>query len=164
MQQIKMIIASSAYQEHLEKNKTEEENRLFCTHHFGHLLETARLTYILILEKGTPFISREMAYAAGLLHDIGRWFEYQTGTDHAKKSAELAETILLEAGFSSAECKLIQKAIAQHRLKSDCREHRSPLSTALASADSLARSCFQCSARDQCNKLEEQPNQETLLY
>ncbi len=66
MQQIKKIIASSAYREYLEKNKKAEENRIFCTHHFEHLLSTARLTYILILEEGTPFISREMVYAAGL--------------------------------------------------------------------------------------------------
>jgi len=164
MHQIKKIIASSAYREYLEKNKKAEENRIFCTHHFEHLLATARLTYILILEEGIPFISREMAYAAGLLHDIGRWFEYIDGTDHAKKSAELAETILSEAGFSIAESKLIQRAIAQHRKKSGGREHHSPLSKALSRADSLARLCFCCKTREKCFKLDQQPNKNTILY
>lgn len=164
MNTIEQIIANPIFRDCLEKNYGAEENRLFCHHHFEHLLATARLTYILILEENTPFITREMAYAAGLLHDIGRWFEYQSGTDHAKKSAELAETILSETGFSEAECNLIQKAIAQHRIKNDCNEHRSPLSTALGRADSFSRTCFRCDVWEQCNKFEEQPNRETLLY
>ncbi len=164
MNNIEQIIANPIYRECLEKNNGAEENRMFCNHHFEHLLATARLTYILILEEKAPFITREMAYAAGLLHDIGRWLEYQSGADHAKKSAELAETILSETGFSEAECSLIQKAIAQHRIKSDCREHRSPLSAALGRADSLSRTCFRCDVWEQCSKFEEQPNRETLLY
>ncbi len=164
MNNIEQIVGNPIFRECLERNKDAEDNRIFCNHHFEHLLSTARLTYILILEENSPFITREMAYAAGLLHDIGRWFEYQSGADHAKKSSELAGTILSGTGFSETECSLIQKAIAQHRIKNNCHEHRSPLSTALAKADSLARTCFRCTVREQCNKLEEQPNRETLLY
>ncbi len=164
MEKIEKIINSVFFQDCLEKNIIAENERAFCGHHFEHLLTTARLTYILLLEKGIPFISREMAYAAGLLHDIGRWHEYRTGADHAARSAELAEAILLEAGFTGAERLLIQKAIAQHRLKEGNPEHRSPLSKALARADSLARTCFRCSSSGQCNKFEQQPHRETLLY
>ncbi len=164
MEQIRRIIANPAYRECLTKNEAAENDRIFCTHHFEHLLATARLTYILILEEGCPFISREMAYAAGLLHDIGRWCEYWDGTDHAKASAELAEPILLEAGFSENESRIIKQAIAQHRLKGDCCEHRSLLSAALSRADSLSRNCFSCKVREQCRKFGHQPNQETLLY
>jgi len=94
MKRINRIVANPEYKLYLQKNSSAEENRPFCTHQFGHLLSVARLTYMLLLEDGCPFISREMAYAAGLLHDIGRWHEYQTETDHAQYSAELAEAIL----------------------------------------------------------------------
>jgi len=50
-----------------------------------------------------------MAYSAGLLHDIGRWKEYQGEGDHAGHSAALAESILERAGFKPSEQKLILK-------------------------------------------------------
>ncbi len=164
MYKIKKIIAHPAYNEHLKRNCDAESERIFCCHNFEHVVDTARLTYILILEEGNPFISREIAYAAGLLHDIGRWAEYQTGKDHAEKSADLAKEILIEADFSSDETRLIQKAISEHRDKNYSRKNRTILSAALARADSLARKCFCCSSRDNCNKLEQQPNRNTLIY
>ena len=164
MEKINRIIANPDYQLYLQKNENEENYRPFCTHHFGHLLSVARLTYILLLEDGCPFISREIAYAAGLLHDIGRWYEYESETDHAQFSAELAEAILTKAGYSEAENLFIRKAISQHRLKDEYDQHRSSLSKALSRADSLSRLCFQCDARDKCNKLDRQPNREKLQY
>ncbi|MGM0652999.1 MAG: HD domain-containing protein [Bacillota bacterium] len=164
MEKIDKIIANHVYNDYVKRNSNAENERVFCCHRFDHLVDTARLTYILILEEGNPFISREIAYAAGLLHDIGRWTEYQTGTDHAKTSAELAEDILFEAGFSSAETQLIQKAISEHRNKNISGSNRSSLSAALARADSLTRKCFCCSSKKQCNKFEQQPNRNTLIY
>lgn len=165
MEQVRRIMDNPEYGKYLKKNITAEENRFFCSHNFEHLLAVARLTYLLLLETGSPFISREMAYAAGLLHDIGRWVEHQTGEDHAIVSSQLAKNILIDAGFSKAEIVLIQKAIAQHRLKNtSAEEHRSPLSKALARADSMSRSCFCCKAKEQCNKYENQPNRDTICY
>jgi len=164
MSKIDRIIFNRNYKLYLQKNADEEIDRPFCSHHFEHLLDVARLTYIILLEEGSPFISREMAYAAGLLHDIGRWQEYRSEKDHAKFSAELAEAILIEAEFSEAERHLIIKAIEQHRLKNNCLPHRSPLSAALSKADSLSRLCFRCDARGLCNKLEQQPHRDKLLY
>ncbi len=164
MKKVESIIASPLYREHLMRNSDVEKERIFCCHDFDHLLETARLTYILIIEEGNPFISREIAYAAGLLHDIGRWTEYQEGTDHAHKSAELAKEILVEAGYSKDEISLIQQAIREHRNKDSALNNRSILSSILAKADSLSRKCFCCSSKEQCNKLEKQPNKDTLLY
>lgn len=164
MERINRIISNPDYQIYLQKNRCEENNRPFCNHHFEHLLSVARLTYILLLEDGCPFISREIAYAAGLLHDIGRWYEYQSEADHAQFSAELALIILTKAGFSEAENLLIKKAIAQHRQKDECEKHCSTLSNALKKADSLSRICFQCDVRVKCNKLDRQPHREELLY
>lgn len=164
MNKIENIIANPVYQDYLKRNSNAEIDRIFCCHDFDHVVETARLTYILILEEGTPFISREIAYAAALLHDIGRWTEYQSGDDHAEKSADLAREILIEAGFSNDETRLIERAIREHRNKDYNRKSRPILSAALARADSLSRKCFCCSSKKQCNKLEKQPNKDTLLY
>ena len=164
MSKINNIISNHDYRDYLQKNAREEANRPFCSHHFEHLLDVARLTYILILEEGSPFISREISYAAGLLHDIGRWYEYQTEADHALYSADLAEPILIEAGFDRSEVDLILDAIRQHRRKDGCREHRSLLSSALERADGLSRLCFYCKSRTSCNKLERQPHRDGLTY
>lgn len=164
MDKIKRVITNPQFNSYLLYNSNAEKKRMFCCHDFEHAVETARLTYILILEEGNPFISREIAYAAGLLHDVGRWAEYKTGTDHAIKSAELAEEILLEAGFSIDETSLIKEAICEHRNKSAGSHNRSILSSALIRADSLSRKCFSCSSKEQCNKFDLQPNNYTLLY
>jgi uncharacterized protein len=164
MEKVWKVIESPDYQLYLQKNLEAEQNRIYCTHHFDHLLTVARLTYILLLESGEPFISREMAYAAGLLHDLGRWQEHESNTDHAESSAILAKPILEKAGFLEAENNIIIRAIKQHRLKEIGNKHRSPLSIALSRADSLSRLCFCCKTADGCNKIEKQPHRDRLLY
>lgn len=164
MDRINKIIDNRQYRNLLKKNEEEEADRRFCTHHFEHLLTVARLTYILLLEEQYPFISREIAYAAALLHDIGRWQEYKSGEDHAESGSRLAKPILDAAGFDDSEQELIIKAIAQHRVKNDQDRHRSPLSKALGKADRFSRLCFKCSERANCKKLERQPHKERLIY
>lgn len=164
MERVNVIIADPEYRGYLKKNSDAEQNREFCTHHFEHLLSVARITWLLLLEEGTPHISREIAYAAGLLHDIGRWHELEDEIDHAVYSAELAGPLLKRAGFSEAESALIRKAIVQHRSKSEAVGHISPLSNALRKADKYERTCFFCNARHQCNKVETQPHRNKLIY
>lgn len=164
MERVNRIIADPVYRNYLQKNSDAEKNRVFCDHHFEHLLSTARITWLLLLEEGTPYISREIAYAAGLLHDVGRWREYEDGTDHGTYSAEIAQPLLNKAGFSEAESALIVKAIAQHRSKSDAAGHTSSLSSALRRADKYERTCFLCAARQECNKVETQPHRYELKY
>lgn len=164
MDRANRIITDPVFRGYLQKNDIAEEGRLFCSHHFDHLLSTARLTWIFLLEEGSPYISREIAYAAGLLHDIGRWREYLDGGDHADYSAKLAKPLLRNAGFSETESGLIIKAIKQHRDSDDPEIHRSPLSLALSRADKYSRLCFNCSSREACKKLNKQPHKHRLEY
>ncbi len=164
MKRVNRILADEQYRLYLLKNKALEEYRSFCNHDFDHMLAVARLTYLLLLEDNCRLIAKGPAYAAGVLHDIGRWKEYQDGTDHALYSAELAEPILQRAGYEPAERELIVKAIAQHRDKEEKSAHRSPLSEALRRADSLARLCFQCSASAGCKCSGSRPHTDGLLY
>ncbi len=164
MNKVKQILQDPSYQKYLQRNESAEKDRFFCSHNFDHLLTVARLAYIFLLEGGSSFIARETVYAAALLHDIGRWQEYGSGVDHAAASAELAGPILAAAGFDRGESILIKKAIRQHRLAETDPVHRSPLSRALKKADLYSRLCFNCEARDQCYKIEEQPHRNCLIY
>ena len=54
-----------------------EQERIFCCHQMNHLLDTARIAYILSLERGIG-ISKEAIYAAAILHDIGKGRQYES--------------------------------------------------------------------------------------
>lgn len=163
MNRVNQILLDDDYRLYLQRNKVAEEQRIFCRHDLDHLLTVARLTYLLLLEKECRHLSKEIAYSAGLLHDIGRWREYRGEGDHAIHSAALSGPILKRAGFTPPERELIVKAIAQHR-RSVLGEHRSPLSEALHKADRLSRPCFSCDAKNKCRHLEKRPHWKKLQY
>ncbi len=163
LDRVNRIIAGKEYQYYLSRNKALEENRCFCHHDFEHLLTVARLTYLLLLERGERFISKEMAYAAGILHDIGRFREYRDGTCHARESANLAGPILEAAGFTAAEQEMIIAAIAAHRHKPET-EAGSPLATALWEADRFSRLCYCCHAQPDCRSAGRRPTVNGLRY
>lgn len=161
MQRVEKILSSASYLDYLARNEEKETERIFCCHGYQHLLDTARITYILILENQESY-SREIVYAAALLHDIGRWQQYETGEDHALVSARLARAILREADFSPEEENLICQAIAEHR--SSC-EPQSVLGIYLKKADKLSRLCSRCSAQAECKKFEAMPTaHKKLIY
>lgn len=91
MERIDAIVRDPLFQECLAKTAEIEKEREFCKHDLQHFVDVARITYILILESGAlwSFIkdndlkgtreAKEVVYAAGILHDIGRWRQYETG-------------------------------------------------------------------------------------
>lgn len=167
MDRVNRILADQAYCSALREIEAAEKGREFCGHTFDHLVETARLTYLLLLEQGERHISREMAYATGLLHDIGRASALRQERDHALVSAEMAEPILRRSAFNCSEQTLILRAITQHRHKGGEKEvlqHRSPLSDALSRADSLARLCYRCNSAAACYRFQLQPGRKGLIY
>ncbi len=165
MDRVKKIVYDEQYLLYTKKNEESELNRTFCLHNFNHLLNVARLTYLLLLETSKLDISKDVAYAAGLLHDIGRWQEYATGCDHALSSANLARPILIKAGYNENEMNLISEAILQHRKKGSYPKNNNlTLQEALQKADNLSRTCFNCSVRDKCKTLDLQYNAENLVY
>lgn len=125
-----------------------EEGRRFCHHDMGHFLDVARLAMIFNLQEGLP-LQEEMIYAAALLHDIGRWRQYEDGTPHEKASALLAPEILAESGFTEEETGQIFTAILDHR-NAAVRQDRT-LSGILYRADKMSRSCFCCEAEAECD-------------
>lgn len=162
MERINLLLASPAYRQYLEMIKEKEKGRVFCQHGFGHGLEVARLCRIFLLENGLDY-SRDVVYAAALLHDLGRCLEDNAKGCHAVRSARLADPLLVQAGYSLEERKLITNAIAEHRKK----EHdvfASPLSYFLSKADKYSRLCHACPASAACYKKDEMPQHSRLLY
>ena len=148
------LIDNPIYEKHMLKIEKAEKERSYCKHGFDHGLAVARIAHSFLLEQGDTSVSKEVIYAAALLHDIGRWVEYETGEDHAQVSATLAVPLLEESGYCPEEMKVIVQGISEHRIHSG--ENLSPLGRALALADDWARDCRQCKAKDRCHKFTDQ--------
>jgi putative nucleotidyltransferase with HDIG domain len=123
-----------------------EKDRAFCLHDLNHSLDVARIGYIISLEEKLP-VSRELIYAAALLHDIGRADEYEKKLSHHEQSAVLAAEILSQCGFSENENREICDAIAAHKY---AEGDEKKLKYILYRADKLSRKCFSCKMYDEC--------------
>ena len=95
MKNIDIIMNNSMYTESLEKLKKYEENREFCNHTIEHFIDVARIAYIMVLEEDLK-VSKEVIYAIGLLHDIGRVKQYEEGIHHDIASVDMSREILKE--------------------------------------------------------------------
>lgn len=159
MKRINAILDHSEYKRNLDKNIKIEKDRVFCRHNLQHFLDVARVGYIIALEKKLE-ISKEMIYAAALLHDIGKWRQYSEGMDHAIASADIAEDILQDCCFQEEERKTIVEAIKKHRRGENLVTE---LDKVLYEGDKLSRLCIECSSRKDCKRFggEEKP---ILLY
>lgn len=153
MKRIEKIVSDPRYQTYCRANQECEQDRIFCKHDMEHFWQVARVAYILYLEnREDPALPRgdikEMLYAAALLHDIGRFREYEDiSLDHAHESAVLARPLLESAGFRCEEIEEILRAVENHR-----RPGPPGLSRLLYDADKLSRPCYTCDALAQCKK------------
>ena len=118
MKRINYILNDPDFLNYLNKNQEAEVDRIYCHHDIAHFLDVSRIAYIISLEEKLN-IDKVILYAMGLLHDIGRWMEYENGIDHAIASKKLAEGILHKCEFSEIEIKEILTAIGDHREKGD---------------------------------------------
>ena len=179
MWRIEKLLAHPVFITCIESIETAETNRQFCRHGQTHLLDVARISYILNLEASLG-IEKELLYAAALAHDIGRARQYQDGTNHHQAGADIASAILPECGFSEADTRMISSAIAQHKNKkvkthktdradktdqednanetdkTDCEK----LADLLFRADKLSRRCSDCLVSENCYWPDEYKNKQ----
>ena len=106
----------------------------------------------MVLEEGLS-ASKEVIYAIGLLHDIGRVKQYEEGIHHDIASVEMSKEILRDTNFSKEEIDLILNGIANHRKESDNK-----LEEIIYKADKLSRQCFNCKAEKECYWSKEKKN------
>lgn len=166
MERINRIIKHELYLEYVKRIKAYEQDRIFCKHDMIHFLDVCRLAEILwlndrILEieenaqkifkvnEEKEAVSRELIYASGLLHDIGRWQEYESGVRHEIASAGLAPEILRDCGFTEEEIEKIVFAISNHRNK-EMKDKKS-LAGFIYQADKKSRPCYSCEAERECD-------------
>ena len=150
---INKIYRSDKFQYSIKKIGELEADRIFCRHNLQHFLDVARIAYIMCLEQGLN-IKKDIVYAAALLHDIGRWLQYEQGIPHETASSSLAYDILTEAGYDKGEIEYIQKAIISHRSSNENID----LCGILYKSDKLSRACYMCSAQKECNWSAEKKN------
>lgn len=152
---IQAIIEDKAYKKYYKKNTEAEKKREFCKHDMTHFMDVARIA-IILNEKAGGVADEELIYATALLHDIGRFKQYEKSIPHEQASAELAPDILVRCGFDSDESAKIVKAILEHRNK----EVKDELSLAglIYRADKLSRPCFACAAQKNCNWKDDKKN------
>lgn len=155
MERVNRILAHPAYREAVRKNKEAEQERRYCHHDMAHFLDVARIAMLLAAKEELP-VSEESVYAAALVHDMGRYRQYEDGTPHEQASAELAEEILLQSGFDNKETHVIIDAVRNHRNAGT--EKEKSLRGLLYRADKLSRACFACPVQEECDWSAEKKN------
>ena len=137
--------------------------RIFCRHQMTHLLDVARIAYISNMEQGLG-IEKEVIYAAALLHDIGKYVQYEDGTPHEQSGEKIASEILgslsEKDAFSDEENRMILTAIRGHRR---LREDADVLEKLLYTSDKASRMCFACPAEGECDWSTEKKNMELKI-
>ena len=159
MPRVDAILQDARFRCGLERIETLEQNRIFCCHRLDHLLDVARIAWIMVLEQQLP-LEKDIVYGAALLHDLGRYRQYEESIPHHQASAALAAEILPDAGYTAEETVMMVDAIGQH---GEQPLNQSVLAQVLYRADKLSRNCFQCAAQSQCKWPEEKRNR-TVLY
>ena len=160
MERVNAIWDHPIYQAYYRKLEQLEKDRIFCRHQMPHLLDVARIAYILNLEQDLG-IEKEVIYAAAILHDIGKYAQYEDGTPHEQSGEKIASEILdslsEETAFSEEEKSRILTAIRGHRkLRADAE----PLEKLLYTSDKASRTCFACPAESACDWSAEKKNME----
>ena len=153
MERVNRIWNHTYYRQCLDKISALEADREFCRHTPEHFLDVARLTWIFAMEEGLD-IERGLVYAAALLHDIGRFRQYEDGTPHDVASVEIAERLLPECGYTEQETSVIVDMIASHRKKGSGKD----IDGLFYRAGKMSRSCFLCLAERECNWSAEKKN------
>ena len=152
MENINIILNNKEYKQALEKLSEYERNREFCNHTIEHFIDVSRIAYIMVLEEKLN-VSKEVIYAIGLLHDIGRVKQYEEGIHHDIASVEMSKEILKETSLTDEEINIILNGIANHRKESDNK-----LEEIIYKADKLSRQCFNCKAEKECYWSSEKKN------
>lgn len=151
------IIKNTVFKANIKTIEENEKNRIFCKHGMEHLLDVARIAYILNLENDIK-LPKYIIYSAALLHDIGR---AAGGSDHNIKSEPIAKEILTDCGFSNEDIEAILKAVVNHRKHTDEVKN---LEDIISKADKLSRQCHSCNAQAQCYWAEERRNNKVILW
>lgn len=154
MERFQKIVWHEKYQETYERLQQLEKDRKFCGHDMEHFLSVARISYLMVLEKGLS-ISKDIIYATALLHDLGRADQYEKGISHEEAGAILAREILTDCGYKEEEIDIMVNTILKHR---DMKDEGENFASIFYHADKISRDCIHCKAKKECYWPEEKKN------
>lgn len=157
MDRVHRILDHPLFLRELAAIEEAERDRIYCGHNLAHLLDVARIAWILNLERDLG-LAKDLVYGTALLHDLGRAREYDQGVSHDQASVQLAGIILPQAGYTPDEIRIMERAILGHRGHGPGPEKEDPLTRILFEADKKSRACFACPARESCKWPEEKKN------
>jgi uncharacterized protein len=152
MNRFNSILNDEKYLGYLNRNNNFEKGRKFCKHNLRHFLDVARIAQLINLEENLGF-EKEVVYVTAILHDIGKSFQYESGTPHEIVSWEIARDFLHNYEFSEREVNLIKQGILGHRNKIS-----EGFSLLIYRADKLSRQCITCKAINECKWSDEKKN------
>ena len=133
MKRLNAILCHPLYRRCYGRLEELEKDRIFCCHQMPHLLDVARIAYILNMEQDLG-LEKEVIYAVDSLPD--------------------GET------FSEEEKRMILTAIRGHRrLRADAEL----LEWLLYTSDKASRTCFACPAEGECDWSVEKKNMELKI-
>lgn len=155
MERYHKIVEHELFQEYRDKIRELEKDRIYCKHGTEHLLDVARIAYILNLERGMNY-KKDVIYAMALLHDLGKPEQYESKIPHEVTGEKKAELVLKQCSYEDEEIFEIKRAILHHRRGP--KEQGYPLSELLYEADKKSRMCLFCPAADSCNWAEDKKN------
>lgn len=163
MKRVNAILKTALYRRCYEWLEELERERIFCRHQMTHLLDVARIAYILNMEQNLG-LEKEVIYAAAVLHDIGKYAQYEDGTPHEqsgeKTASEILDSLPEDAAFSEEEKRMILTSVRGHRrLRADAE----PLERLLYTADKASRTCFACPAERECDWSADKKNMELKI-
>ena len=144
MNKINEILYNDKYIRYLKELYELEQDRIFCRHTIEHFLDVSRIAYIKVLENNLSY-SKDIIYAIGLLHDIGRVLQYNEGIPHDEGSVIIAREILSETSYTEEEVDVILSAIDSHRQRTN-----GELESIIYNSDKESRNCFMCAAEKEC--------------
>ena len=170
MERVKKILFDDTFRACMDEITVLEADRRFCRHGMDHLENVARIAWILALEEGKQ-LRKDVVYGAALLHDIGRSRPDSSGQPHRIFSAEIADEILIRAGYTEEEREDIRQAILSHGgsfvgsiTHAYPDEHTAEnLADVIYRADKLSRDCFLCGAYEECYWEEDRKNKTIIV-
>lgn len=102
---------------------------------------------------------KDQFYVTGLLHDIGRVAQYETGEHHSVAGVRIAEKLLTEIEYPSEWTKETLQIVGVHHGREDEEGVAYTMEYYIRRADHLSRNCFFCEASDSCKWKKEERNQ-----
>ncbi len=106
---------------------------------------------------------KDQFYVTGLLHDIGRVAQYETGEHHSEAGMRVAEQLLSEIGYPPEWMAETLQIVGVHHGRKEEKDETGAMEYYIRRADHLSRNCFLCEAADSCKWSDEERNQ-TIIW